>query len=917
VIIEQKNTLFIISLVLAVLLVVAGAGFLLTRNHVKVRIGEDLDRAQKVFVQVQKNRFDNLLSVARSVLDEPGFVAAIRTADSVTVGSELDDLYPRPGADFLAVYLESGPGGIAGVGNKSHNMSPQALSSEGLTDLVRSLNRSETVVFGHALLDDGLLQLAAVAVKNPLGEPVGTLLVGKRFAQMDLENLRRLVYADIAIFQGKRLLASSIKGLKPSVHLVNKPPATGRQGTLEIGHDRYSIRIIPSMNQPGSKQKPIEILLAANHWSYWSPYKVLGETALYLSAIMLLLVGVFGVTISRRYLTRPIQLLERATQAVAGGDIKIQVSVKRNDELGQLGESFNTMLGALNSSRGELDRNRQRFRDFASSSSDWLWETDRSGHFTFVSSSVSETLNMSAAAWLGRTPAEVFPCSNLGALTRLLRPADKTQCSFKDAEIWVHALSGEAHCLRLNGVPVFSGKTFKGYRGTASDITKLKHDEKRMVTLTNQDHLTGLSNRRRFMEELDHEIRRVERNEQLGVLLLIDLDHLKLVNDTAGHAAGDQIIVQVAGLLKRASREEDFLARISGDEFAVAYSTMSDDQGMQKARHLLKNINSLKPRFDGRTLNISASVGVVTFPQQGRVPVELMAKADAAMSVAKSSGRNRVYRYDETDMMRERMDNQLVWKDRLLEALEQDALKLVFQPIVAVSGGKVHHYEVLVRMAEKNGGLIPPGNFILAAEQFGLIQWVDRQIVTKAIRRLADLPEEMRDVGFSINLSGLSVGRLDTYELIEQEIRDSGIDPARITFEITETAACEQLSSAVDFISKIRTLGCLVSLDDFGVGFSSFSYLKHLNADILKIDGSFIRDIHNNNADQLFVKALVDVARGMGMRTIAEFVENEQVFDRVRDLGVDYVQGFYLGKPQSVLESASVVADDNVSASVA
>jgi len=212
---------------------------------------------------------------------------------------------------------------------------------------------------------------------------------------------------------------------------------------------------------------------------------------------------------------------------------------------------------------------------------------------------------------------------------------------------------------------------------------------------------------------------------------------------------------------------------------------------------------------------------------------------------------------------------------------------------------------------------VAPGKFIPAAEQFGLIEWVDRQIVSKAIRRLAALPEEMRDIGFSINLSGLSVGRQDTYELIEREVSDTGVDPARITFEITETAACEQLANAIDFIQKIRQLGCMVSLDDFGVGFSSFSYLKHLSADVLKIDGSFIRDIHNNHADQLFVKALVDVARGMGMRTIAEFVENKQVFELVRDLGVDYVQGYYLGQPQSSPENSDSKADDGLNASVA
>jgi EAL domain-containing protein (putative c-di-GMP-specific phosphodiesterase class I) len=344
---------------------------------------------------------------------------------------------------------------------------------------------------------------------------------------------------------------------------------------------------------------------------------------------------------------------------------------------------------------------------------------------------------------------------------------------------------------------------------------------------------------------------------------------------------------------------------------------MDEAQGIEKAQVLLERINSLKPRYGGRTLNISASIGLVTFPSQGRVPVELLAKADAAMSSAKTTGRNRVHVYNETDMMRERMDNQLVWKDRLLEALEKDLLQLVFQPIVAVAGGQVSHYEVLVRMRERDGTLIAPGKFIPAAEQFGLVQRLDQQIVSKAVRCLADLPRELDPIGLSINLSGLSVGSSEMYQCIEREVREAGVEPSRITFEITETAACEQLDSAIEFIQRIRQLGCNVSLDDFGVGFSSFSYLKHLRADILKIDGSFIRDIHNNNADQLFVKALVDVARGMGMRTIAEFVENEQVFDRVRSLGVDYVQGYYLGKPQPTLGAAPPGKHEALNASVA
>ena len=900
--IEQKNTLFIVTLVLAVLIAVSGASFVLVREHVNTNIKDDLDRAGLVFVQAQEQRFQNLMSIANSLSEEPSLIAASLTGDIATVRGMLDDLFRRPGIDFMAVYLSTGPGGVAGTGYKPHYTSPQVLSSAPVMGLVRQLTEGQSMAFGNVLLYDSWMQMAAVPIGNPLGGRIGALLVSKRFSDSDLQSLQQLVDADIAVINGNQLLASSIPGLNDSLATLNSMTANNDDHNVSISQREYSMRVLLAKNSAGSEQIPVKILLAAPYARYWGPFRILGENALYFSVLILLVAALFGISISRRTLTRPIQLLARATQAIANGDMQHKVNVERRDELGQLGHSFNIMLGAVNSSQGELERNRQRFRDFASSSSDWLWETDRSAHFTFVSSSVSDTLDMAAENWLGRTPSEVFPGASMGELMSLLRGGDgKKPGSFKDIEVWVHAPGGERHCLRLNGAPVHHEDDFKGYRGTARDITKLKQDEKRMVILANQDHLTGLANRRRFLQDLSYEIRRIERQSQLGVLLLIDLDHLKLVNDTAGHAAGDQIIVQVAGLLKRASREQDFIARISGDEFAVAYSAMDEQQGMEKAQKLLERINALKPRYGGRILNITASIGLVTFPQQGKVPVELMAKADAAICAAKNSGRNRVHRYDETDMMRERMDNQMVWKDRLLDAIERDTLLLVFQPIVGVTSTRVHHYEVLVRMRETDGSLIPPGKFIPAAEQFGLIQQVDKQVVSKAIRQLADLPIEMADVGFSINLSGLSVGRQDMYELIEREVREAGVEPSRITFEITETAACEQLNNAMEFIEKIRQLGCQVSLDDFGVGFSSFSYLKHLRADILKIDGSFIRDIHNNNADQLFVKALVDVARGMGMRTIAEFVENEQVYRRVSALGVDYVQGYYLGKPSQEL----------------
>lgn len=906
--IEQKNTLFVISLVLVVLIGVAGATFLLIREHISTMIRDDLQRAQNVFLEAQRNRFDSLLTVSRSAREEPSLIAATLTGDIETVRGMLDDLYPRPGADFMAVYLDTGPGGVAGAGDKPHYTSAQVLNSTTLTDLVRELIHGEdNVVYGNALLFDSWLQLMAVPIENPLGGRAGVLVVGKAFEKKDLQQLRQLVYADMAVFSGSTLLSSTIPNLQAHLYRLNVMPGNKDMVSFDIDGEGYSGRTLQVKHMAGDDESVAKVLLTARHSRYWQPYRELGESALYFSLLILMIAALFGVWISRRTLTRPVRLLAVATRAIAQGDLNQKVPVRRKDEFGQLTQSFNAMLDSLNTSRSDLERSRHRFRDFAASSSDWLWETDSAGRFIFVSGSVDTILGVPPEQWNGKTLAEVFPQASINELARLLGSGTVETQGFKEIELWVTTPDAEQRCLRMNGVPVIANKKFKGYRGTARDISKSKSDEKRMVILANQDHLTGLSNRRRFIEDLNHEIRRVERHGHLGVLLLIDLDHLKLVNDTAGHAAGDQIIVQVSGLLKRVSREQDLLARISGDEFALAFAAMNREQGTDKAKQLLERISELKPHYGGRALNISASIGVVTFPVDGKMPVELLAKADAAMGVAKTSGRNRVHMYNECDMMRERMDNQLVWKDRLLEAMERGGLVLVYQPIVSVKGGNTHHYEVLVRLRAQDGRLISPGKFIPAAEQFGLIQQLDREVLTRAIRCLAELPPDQRDVGFSINLSGLSIGDKALYPLIEQEVRQAGIEPGRITFEVTETAACEQLDSAVEFIQKIRQLGCRVSLDDFGVGFSSFSYLKHLRADILKIDGSFIRDIHSNNADQLFVKALVDVARGMGMQTIAEFVENEQVYDRVRSLGVDYVQGYYLGKPQLELQTAKKV----------
>jgi diguanylate cyclase (GGDEF)-like protein/PAS domain S-box-containing protein len=893
--IGQKNALFVLVLVMLVLCGVTLSGYLLIRNHVQAEIERDLARAQRVFVEAQKHAFDRMVTNARGMAREPSLLAAALTADAGTVRGMLEDLYPRPGIDLLAVYLGTGTGSAVAEGRKPHFTSPQVLASAPLQQLLRQVTGGTPAAYGNALVFDTFLRLAAIPIQSPIGGAIGVLVIGEEIDQSAVDEYKQLVRAEVALFSGNVLLGST---LPAGVDLQQLGYAGDDRRPLEIsaGAETY-IGHIYAVRGNDASTTVAHVLLAHSSDGYWAPYRQLGHTGMLISALILLIALLVGISISRFTLTRPIMALAEATRHIAAGDLNYQVRIRRRDELGQLADSFNSMLADLSTSRAELEHNRQRFHDFAESSSDWLWEADHQGRFVYVSPGVTDTLAMNPEEFLGRTLAQVFPRDDVGEITSRLRCGAGKCFPFKEIETSITLADGSRRHLRFNGMPITGEAGAQGYRGTARDVSKTKQDEERLVVLANQDQLTGLANRRRFLIDLAHEIRHAQSRNRGGVLMLIDLDHLKMINDTAGHAVGDDLIVQIAGVLKRLARNEDLVARVSGDEFAIAFPDMDAIQGKDKAAVVLEAIGECRPVYQGRALNVSASIGLVSFPERGGDAVELLAKADTAMYMAKDAGRNRVKLFVEGDMSRERMGTQLAWRSRIVEALDNDLFELAFQPIAALVDGDVHHFETLVRMRDRDGGSLMPGNFIPTAEQFGLIGQVDRAILSKALRQLAALPPELSTVGISINLSGMSVGDEEVFELIDSELRETGIDPKRVTFEVTETAACEQMAKAAEFIARIRALGCCISLDDFGVGFSSFSYLKNLHVDTLKIDGSFIRDIARSRDDQLFVKALVDVARGMGIRTIAEFVENADTVEILRRLGVDYVQGYFVGRP--------------------
>ncbi len=394
--------------------------------------------------------------------------------------------------------------------------------------------------------------------------------------------------------------------------------------------------------------------------------------------------------------------------------------------------------------------------------------------------------------------------------------------------------------------------------------------------------------------ELDKAVAENSRYATPATLLVCDLDNLKLVNDTLGHKAGDELIKGVARALSQRLRETDVLARMGGDEFAA----LLPHTGLGEARVIAERLRAAVLDLDliagQHKLQTTLSIGIAPLGD-GLSHEESLVAADLAMYEAKRHGRNRVATSRQA-FSDDAMTKHLGWLERLRGALADDRFELHAQPITDLRSRQVRHLELLLRMREQDGELLMPGAFIPTAERFGMIAEIDRWVVRDAIRILAE--DQYSDTIYTINLSGVSVGDPDLLKLIEREIVDRGVDPRRLVFEITETAAIKDLSASREFTHGLARIGCASALDDFGSGFGAFSYLKHLPVTYIKIDGDFVCNLPGSSDDRILVKAIIDVARGLRKQTIAEFVSSDEALELLSDYGVDYAQGFHLGMPQ-------------------
>ena len=439
------------------------------------------------------------------------------------------------------------------------------------------------------------------------------------------------------------------------------------------------------------------------------------------------------------------------------------------------------------------------------------------------------------------------------------------------------------------------------------DVSEARELNRRLSYHASHDVLTNLVNRREFENRLERALKSAKARETSYAVLYLDLDQFKIVNDSCGHSAGDELLKQLGSLLKSKIRWRDTLARMGGDEFGVLLESCTVDEAVRTAESLREAVNEFKFVWDERTFRLGVSIGVVPITADNEDVAVLLSAADSASAAAKEAGRNRVYSYQENDIDLMRRRREMQWAARINNALEENRFELFRQTIQPLQEQNLGaHYELLLRMRDETGNMVSPELFIAAAERYGITPSIDRWVIRNAFRWLVSEADERERLELcSINLSGQSLGDEKFLPFVIEQFHSSGLDATKICFEITETAAIASYSQASRFINALKELGCRFALDDFGTGLSSFGYLKHFPVDYLKIDGSFVKEMLHDPIDREMVRSINEIGHLTGKKTIGEFAENEEIITMLRGIGVDYAQGYGVSEPKRVLQAVA------------
>lgn len=528
--------------------------------------------------------------------------------------------------------------------------------------------------------------------------------------------------------------------------------------------------------------------------------------------------------------------------------------------------------------------------------------TDAEGRVVYLNPVAQRLTGVDMARARGRPITEVVTIIN--EQTKGVRQSPIERCLLSGQSVSYDQLSLLAHpggqelAIEESAAPIRDrNNTLVGAVMVFRDVSSTREMAKKMSWQATHDTLTGLVNRQEFEQRLDALIGASRHSKEQHMLLYIDLDQFKLVNDTSGHVAGDELLRQLAFLLQDHIRQADTLARLGGDEFGLLLTGCLLPQACEIANKMIHTINVFRFSWAGKTFEIGASIGVVAVDAQSESLMSVLSAADMACYAAKDLGRNRVQVYQVDDINLTRRAGEMQWVSRIKHALKDNRFLLYVQRIQDLRDSDEQRFEVMVRMLDEQRCLVMPNVFIPAAERYNLMPEVDRWIIEHLFEMIAGVANKSQ-CSYSINLSGKSFNDENFLSFVQDSIVRYQVNTEQICFEITETAAISNLPKAIEFIRELKKMGCRFALDDFGSGLSSFTYLKNLPVDYLKIDGSFVKDMVDDPIDRSMVSAINDIGHTMGIKTIAEFVENADILRLLNDIGVDYVQGYEIDKPK-------------------
>ena len=562
---------------------------------------------------------------------------------------------------------------------------------------------------------------------------------------------------------------------------------------------------------------------------------------------------------------------------------------------------------AQRNAEAKLAQQNELLRVTMQSIGDSVITTDAKGCITWLNSVAERMTGWTNGEAVGRPLGQVFHIVNEQTRSPTENPVDTCLKQGKIVGLANHTLlisrHGEEFGIEDSAAPIRSDTgDVLGVVLVFHDVTEQRRMSGEMTFRATHDELTGLVNRAEFEVRLRRLLQKSHEDGSHHALMFIDLDQFKLVNDACGHSAGDQLLKQVSKLLGEAVRSRDTLARLGGDEFGILLDHCTSEQALRVAQQICDRMEEFRFLHDGRRFRIGTSIGLVAVTNALATVAAVMQAADTSCYAAKEAGRNRVHTWFDTDQALRERHGEMQWTTRIEQALDDDKFVLYAQRITPLTESKHGiHAEVLLRMLDHDGGIIGPAAFIPAAERFNLISRIDRWVLSTSIAWLEQHVAQANVQTLSVNLSGQSVGDRAFHRQVIEKL--GTLPPSicqRLCFEITETAAVTNLADAALFIEQVRALGVRISLDDFGAGASSFGYLKKLRVDYLKIDGQFIKDLVDDPLDDAAVRCFVDVARVVGVKTVAEFVDREAVLQRVQALGIDFAQGYHLHKPEPI-----------------